>query len=41
MARESGREVKEFYLAADRRKRHLERMLAVADEARAKREEKT
>jgi len=41
MARESRREVKEFYLAADRRKRHLDRMLAAADEARAKREEKT
>ena len=40
MARESGRDPKEFYLAADRRKRHLERMLAAADEARAKREEK-
>ena len=41
MARESGRDAKEFYLAADRRKRHLERILAAADEARAKREEKT
>jgi len=40
MARESGRDVKEFYLATDRRKRHLERMLAAAYEARAEREEK-
>lgn len=28
MARLSGRDVREFYLAADRRKRHVERLIA-------------
>jgi hypothetical protein len=40
MARECGRDVKDFYRAADRRKRHMERLLAEAYEARARREEK-
>jgi len=41
MARESGRDVKEFYRAADRRKRHMERLLTADYEAGVKREEKT